>query len=64
MRTLPALPVDMPAAIADGRTDFVAMGMTEAYCGAPAEATAAEGEATLVTLTAMLVEAVRELSAR
>jgi creatinine amidohydrolase len=64
MRAMPALPVNMPAAIADGKTDFVAMGMVEAYCGAPAEATAAEGEATLITLTAMLMETIRELCAR
>ena len=35
-RTLPANEVDMPAAMAAGRTDFVAMGMDRAYCGAPA----------------------------
>ena len=64
MSTLPALPVNMPAAIAEGKTDFIAMGMDQAYCGAPAEATAAEGEATLITLTAMLVELIRELCAR
>lgn len=57
--TLPGVPVDMPAAIAAGRRDFVAMGMTEAYCGSPAEATAQEGEATLATLTDMLVETIR-----
>ena len=27
--------IDMPAAIAAGQTDFVAMGMDQAYCGAP-----------------------------
>lgn len=58
-RRLPPVPVNMPAAIAEGRRDFVAMGMTDAYCGAPAEATADEGEATLATLTDMLVEVVR-----
>jgi creatinine amidohydrolase len=50
----------MPAAIAAGRTDFVAMGMARAYCGAPAEASADEGRATFETLTQMLVELVRE----
>jgi creatinine amidohydrolase len=60
MRALPAVPVDMPAAMAAGRTDFVAMGMDEAYCGAPAEASAHEGEATFATLTDLLVEAIRE----
>jgi creatinine amidohydrolase len=59
MAALPAREVDMPAAIAAGRTDFVAMGMDRAYCGAPAEATAAEGRATFETLTELLVELVR-----
>ena len=60
MRALPAVPVNMPAAMAAGRTDFLAMGMEEAYCGAPAEASAQEGEATFATLTELLVEAIRE----
>jgi creatinine amidohydrolase len=60
MSELPELPVNMPAAIAAGKTDFLAMGMDEAYCGAPAEATATEGEETLVTLTTMLIELIRE----
>lgn len=58
---LPAVPVDMPAAMAEGRTDFLAMGMDDAYCGAPAEATAAEGEATFATLAGILVESLRAL---
>ena len=57
--SLPSNEVDMPAAMAAGRTDFVAMGMDRAYCGAPAEATAEEGRATFETLTDMLVELVR-----
>jgi len=60
MAALPAVEVDMPAAIAAGRTDFVAMGMERAYCGAPAEASAEEGRAMFETLTEMLVELVRE----
>jgi creatinine amidohydrolase len=56
--SLPSNEVDMPAAMAAGRTDFVAMGMDRAYCGAPAEATAEEGRATFETLTDMLVELV------
>jgi creatinine amidohydrolase len=59
MADLSANEVDMPAAMAAGRTDFVAMGMDRAYCGAPAEATAEEGRATFETLTDMLVELVR-----
>jgi len=60
MARLPAVEVDMPGAIAAGRTDFLAMGMEQAYCGAPAEATAAEGRDTFEILTDMLVELVRE----
>lgn len=62
MRQLPPVAVDMAAAIAAGQTDFLAMGMDEAYCGAPAEATAAEGEATLETLSELLVELVRDVA--
>lgn len=60
MVTLPALDVEMPAEMAAGHTDFIAMGMERAYCGAPAEATAEEGQATFETLTNMLIEFVRE----
>jgi creatinine amidohydrolase len=55
---LPANEVNMPAAMAAGRTDFLAMGMDRAYCGAPAEATAEEGRQSFETLTDMLVELV------
>lgn len=58
--SLPSNEVDMPAAMAAGRTDFVAMGLDRAYCGAPAEATAEEGRTTFETLTDMLVEFVHE----
>jgi creatinine amidohydrolase len=64
MEALGAKMVDMPAAIAQGRTDFIAMGMDQAYCGAPAEATAAEGEQTFDTLAGMLVELIREVAQR
>jgi creatinine amidohydrolase len=62
MATLPANVVDMPAAIAAGSTDFLALGMPDAYCGAPADASADEGEATFETLTDMLVDLVREVA--
>jgi creatinine amidohydrolase len=55
--------VDMPAAIREGRTDFLAMGMDEAYCGAPAESSAEEGRETFETLTEMLVELIRGVAA-
>jgi creatinine amidohydrolase len=59
---LPPVPVDMPAAMADGKDDFVAMGMDRAYCGDPAGASVAEGRSTFDTLTDLLVEAVREVA--
>ncbi|MGH2995443.1 MAG: creatininase family protein [Gaiellaceae bacterium] len=62
METLESKMIDMPAAIAAGQTDFMAMGMDRAYCGAPAEATAGEGERTFETLTDMLVELVLEVA--
>jgi creatinine amidohydrolase len=54
--------VDMPAAIGAGQTDFVAMGMDQAYCGSPAEASAEEGRETFETLTEMLVQLIREVA--
>jgi creatinine amidohydrolase len=63
MKSLEAKMIDMPAEIAAGRTDFVAMGMDRAYCGAPAEASAAEGEQTLGKLAELVVGLVREVAA-
>jgi creatinine amidohydrolase len=62
MRSLEAKMIDMPAAIRSGQTSFVAMGMDRAYAGAPAEATAEEGEQTFETLADMLVELIREVA--
>ena len=62
LSTLEERHVDMPAAIDAGQTDFIAMGMEQAYCGAPAEATADEGRETFETLTDMLVELLREVA--
>ncbi|MCP2260691.1 creatinine amidohydrolase [Streptoalloteichus tenebrarius] len=61
MRALPEVVVDLPRAMAEGRRDFHAMGMAEAYCGAPALASAEEGEDTFEVLTDMLVEVIRDL---
>jgi len=63
MQALEELHVDMPAAIRAGRTDFVAMGMDEAFCGSPADSSAEEGRETFETLTDMLVELIREVAA-
>ncbi len=62
MRTLPRVPVNLVAAMRAGQHDFVAMGMDQAYCGAPAESTAAEGLSTFDILTDLLVAAVRKLT--
>jgi creatinine amidohydrolase len=62
MEALESRMIDMPAAIAAGRTDFVAMGMDQAYCGAPSEASAEEGEETFETLAELVVELVREVA--
>jgi creatinine amidohydrolase len=61
-RTLAPKPIDMPAAIRAGQTSFTAMGMDQAYAGAPAEATVEEGEQTYSTLADMLVELIREVA--
>jgi creatinine amidohydrolase len=63
MRDLEERHVDMPAAISAGQTDFLAMGMTQAYSGSPAESSAEEGRETFETLTDMLVELIREVAA-
>jgi creatinine amidohydrolase len=63
MQGLESKMIDMPAAIAAGQTDFIAMGMDRAYCGAPQEATAEEGERTFEILTTLLVDLVREVAA-
>jgi creatinine amidohydrolase len=39
------------------------MGMDQAYCGSPAEATAEEGEQTFEVLSELLVELIREVAA-
>jgi creatinine amidohydrolase len=59
MRRLPAYQLNMPEAMAAGHSDFLAMGMDRAYCGDPAEASAGEGDATLATLTRLLVDLIR-----
>ncbi|MGW5054715.1 creatininase family protein [Actinokineospora sp. NPDC004072] len=61
MADLPEVFVDMPARMAAGAADFPAMGMERAYCGAPAAATAAEGESTFDTLAELLLETIAEL---
>ena len=60
MRELEDNPVSLPAAFADGATDFVAAGGPRAYFGNPAGATAEEGRDTIEVLGGILCEAVLE----
>ncbi len=52
---LPPVPISLSDGLRAGLTTFAAMGMSAAYAGAPAAATAAEGDATLDQLAAMIV---------
>jgi creatinine amidohydrolase len=63
MAQLPEVPISLPKVIAAGMKDFREMGLVEAYCGAPAEATAEEGERAYDTLVEMTIEIVRALAA-
>jgi creatinine amidohydrolase len=63
MAGLPHVPVNLAQVIGAGMKEFTAMGLANAYCGAPAEATAQEGEESFETLTEMLVESIRSLVA-
>lgn len=61
MRELPGVAVDMPAVMSAGVSDFVEMGMHQAYCGTPAGASAEEGVSTFHVLTDLLVELIWEV---
>lgn len=54
---LPRHDVALVEHIRAGATGFLACGMDQAYCGAPAEASAEEGHATLDALAAMIADA-------
>jgi len=60
---LPPVNASLVDALRAGAHDFVEAGGPQAYFGAPAEATAAEGHATFDVLAAMLVEALDEAAA-
>lgn len=64
MRALPRVPVNLVAPTGKGGKDFVSMGMPDAYCGSPAEATADEGRSTFDILTELLVDTVLDIAAR
>jgi creatinine amidohydrolase len=56
-RALPEVPVSLVEATRAGKSDFLQAGGTQAYFGAPAQASAEEGRATFGVLAALLVEA-------
>jgi creatinine amidohydrolase len=59
-RVLPSLDVSLSVAIREGKTTFAEMGLDRAYTGAPAEATAAEGESLYDKLAFMIATEVLE----
>jgi creatinine amidohydrolase len=59
-RALPPVPASLSTAIRDGATSFEQAGGPRAYFGAPAEATAEEGAATIAALGDILADAVLE----
>lgn len=59
--TLPENPKSLSTAIREGKKTFVEAGGPRAYFGAPAEASAAEGDALYVELADIFASAVREL---
>lgn len=61
---LPAVPISLATQILAGVTEFQAMGLTQAYAGTPANATATEGEELYQKLAEMVVTEVREGLAR
>ena len=53
--SLAPVPISLSDGLKAGKPTFAAMGMDHAYAGDPAAATAAEGDATLALLAAMIV---------
>jgi creatinine amidohydrolase len=60
-RGLPDVPVNLAEVLAEGHKDFTEVGMSEAYNGSPAHASADEGREVFEVLTDMLVEQMRAL---
>lgn len=59
-RRLPELRVDLVTAIRKGVWDFAAVGMDQAYCGAPSEGTREEGDRVFDVLADMIVTTILE----
>jgi len=62
-RTLPENPISIGRAIKEGKTSFEEAGGPDAYFGAPAAASAAQGDELYETLAEMLATAAKELIA-
>ncbi len=58
--SLPAVPISLSEGIKAGQSTFAEMGMTRAYAGAPAEASAVEGHEQLERLAAMIIVEISE----
>lgn len=58
--SLAPVEVDLVGEIRKGAQHFVDIGITQAYCGAPAQASAEEGRASVERLAAAIVASVRE----
>lgn len=54
-RALPDVDVSLSVAIREGKSEFVAMGLRDAYAGEPAAASVEEGESLYARITAMIV---------
>lgn len=57
---LPPIPISLADGIKNGKKTFAEMGIVRAYTGAPADATAEEGDALYEKLVAMIVTVVEE----
>lgn len=57
---LPEVPVSLAEKLREGVTDFKEMGLSDAYAGAPADASAGHGDEMLDRLADMIVAEVRE----
>jgi creatinine amidohydrolase len=62
-RGLPYVPVNLAKAIGSGLKEFTAMGIEQAYCGSPAQASVEEGEETYAKLVEMTIGLIRALVA-
>ncbi|MHC4261105.1 MAG: creatininase family protein [Planctomycetota bacterium] len=60
LRALPEVRVDLVEKMQGGARSFQEVGADQAYCGAPAEATAEEGQDLIDRLATMVVETARE----